>query len=612
MKKNGSETMSKLKKTITVNGNKYEFEPGETILEVARRNEIYIPTLCHLKGAPPTGACRICIVDVKGAPGPIAACSSPAADNMEVSTETPRIVKARKMVLELLLISGNHNCSVRGNFPEEWSDFQQEVSEYDRADDICVAYGRCELQALAYRYQVTRRTLDRIPTKYPLEYNDPLIGRDFGRCILCGRCVQACCEIQVNNAISHGYRGNIAKIVVRGDKTLPDSDCVYCGECVQSCPVGALFEKRNRFNSRMWDVTRVKTTCYYCGVGCQLDLCIKDNEIVKVDGIEDAKPNLGRLCFKGRFGFDFIHSNDRLLRPKIRENGKLVESNWEKALDLVARKMTGIKEKYGSEAIGCFVSTKNTNEDLFLTKKFFNQIMTSENIFHFEPPSFMGIDYQEIKKAETIVVAGTDIVRDNPVAATFIKQAVLQGTRLIVVDSENMEIAKFAHLQLKNLSGLEKEIKGETLVFHDPRMDISDIKKIENLRICSISRENNTVGAYIMGIFPKRKSELNKVKFLYSMTPHMINTDSLEFLVVQDIFPTEIQEKADIVLPASVWVEYDGSTISSDYRINRIRKAVDSPGEAKPTWWIFRELAKKLGHNWEMNTAEDIWEKEIA
>jgi NADH dehydrogenase/NADH:ubiquinone oxidoreductase subunit G len=171
---------------ITINGIKYEFNPGETILEVARRNGVYIPTLCHLKGASPTGACRICVVEVKGAPGPIASCSSPAAANMEIFTETPRIVKARRMVIELLLISGNHNCAVRGNFPHEWSDFQEEVIEYDKADDICIAYGSCELQALAYRYQVTERTLDRIPTSYPLEYDDSLIGRDFGRCILCG------------------------------------------------------------------------------------------------------------------------------------------------------------------------------------------------------------------------------------------------------------------------------------------------------------------------------------------------------------------------------------------------------------------------------------------
>lgn len=616
MKKNHSKTMKKAEKkteqTIIINGNKYGFQPGETILEVARRNGIFIPTLCHLKGAPPTGACRMCVVEVKGAPGPIAACSSPAADNMEVFTETPRIIRARKMVLELLLISGNHNCSIRGTHPREWSDFQQEVSLYDRAEDICVAYGRCELQALAYRYQVTRAKLDRIPTPYPLEYDDPLIGRDFSRCILCGRCVQACCEIQVNNAISHGYRGNLAKIVVRGDRTLPDSDCVYCGECVQSCPVGALFEKRNRFNHRMWEVEQVRTTCYYCGVGCQLDLHIKEGEIVKVDGTEDIRPNQGRLCFKGRFGFDFIHSPERLSQPKIRRKGKLEDATWDEALDLISRNMVSVKEKHGGGAIGCLVSTKVTNEDLAVTKKFFHDVLSSETIFHSEPPAFMAVDYEEIKRAETIVVLETDITRENPVAASFIKQAGLGGTRLVVVASEAMEITKFAQVHLKDMSGLEKEITGRTLLFHDPGFDVSSLRENENLTLCSISRENNTTGAFCLGLLPGKRPEPGELKFLYSMSPDPVDTGSIDFLVAQDIFPSDIQEKADVVLPASVWVEYDGTVVSSDCRVNRVRKAVGSPGGAKPTWWIFRELAKKMGVTWDMDSAREIWENEIT
>ena len=279
--------------TIKINSVNYEFESGETILEVARRNGVYIPTLCNLKGAKPTGACRICIVEVAKMNAPVASCSTPAAPGMEISTDTDRIRVARKTIIELLMISGNHNCAAIGNTKTELTDFMIEVNDYDSSGELCTAYGECELQSLAYRYMVNDRTLERIPTNYPLENNDLLIGRDFSRCILCGRCVQACTEISVNNAISHGYRGNISKIIVRGDKTLPDSECVYCGECLQVCPVGALYEKRSKYDQRFWQLKHEKAVCFYCGIGCKLDVSVKENRIIKVDGLEEADPNLG-------------------------------------------------------------------------------------------------------------------------------------------------------------------------------------------------------------------------------------------------------------------------------------------------------------------------------
>ncbi len=204
---------------IIINGNKLDYQAGETILDVARRSDIDIPTLCHLKGATPTGACRICVVEVEGARSLLVACATPAANNMMVHTESPKVIESRRAILELLLASGNHNCAVRGSDDDNWTSFQLKVQAEDGSADLCPVWGDCQLQDLAYRYQVTGEKFVSTPTRYPMETVNPFIVRDFSRCILCGRCVQACNEVQVNNAIHFGYRGSKTKIVAGSDQS---------------------------------------------------------------------------------------------------------------------------------------------------------------------------------------------------------------------------------------------------------------------------------------------------------------------------------------------------------------------------------------------------------
>lgn len=367
---------------ITINDQTFSFNPGETILEVARKNDIDIPTLCYLKGASPTGSCRICVVEVKDARNLVTACSTPAKSGMVVYTESPKVVANRKMTLELLLASGNHNCAVHGGDPVNWTAYQRDVQAYDTSGELCPVWGDCELQTLAYRYQVRG---DRFPApapRYPMETVNPFIVRDFSRCILCGQCVQACNEIQVNNAISFGYRGVEAKIVAAGDHPLKDSDCVFCGECVQVCPVGALVEKNSRYEWRPWEVKKTRTTCSYCGVGCQMDLHVKDNRVIKVTGAEESPPNQGSLCVKGRYGFDFINSTDRLTTPLIKENGEFREASWFEALELTAQRLGEIRDQSGPDSLGVLTSARVSNEENYLAQKLARAVLKTNNVDH--------------------------------------------------------------------------------------------------------------------------------------------------------------------------------------------------------------------------------------
>lgn len=371
------------KNIVVIDGHELTFTPGETILQVAQRNGIDIPTLCYLKRAHPTGACRVCVVEVEGARNLVASCAAPAANKMVVRTESPPVVRARRMNIELLLASGNHNCLEQEPDMDSGTDFRLKSGEAEEHQDLCPAYGSCRLEELALRYQVKSTRFQPAEPRYPIENVNPFIVRDFSRCVMCGRCVQACNEVQVNRAISYGYRGIASKIVATADRPYIQSDCVFCGECLQACPVGAIVAKEDfQRRPQAEDEEKVRTTCSYCGVGCQIYLHVKDNRVQKVTGVEDVGPNYGSLCVKGRFGYEFIHHAERLKKPLIRENGDFREATWEEALTLVSEKLLKIKEQHGPDAIAVLSSARTTNEENYLAQKLTRAVIGTNSIDH--------------------------------------------------------------------------------------------------------------------------------------------------------------------------------------------------------------------------------------
>lgn len=368
---------------LKLNGREAVFEPGQTILEVAQVNGVQIPTLCHLQGTNHTGVCRICVVEVDGSDRLLPACETQAVEGMDILTDSPRVREARKTILEMLVASGQHNCLVMDADPTQWTESQKAATERPWHRTICPSWGDCRLQDLLIKYEVTNPEVDWKEADFPLDDEHPMIVRDFSRCIQCGRCVAACNEVQVNLAIPVPYGRRESKSGPNGWFPVADYDlCVHCGECVQACPVGCLFEKKAFDLGLPNEMERIRTTCPYCGVGCQQYLHVKDQKIVKVTGVEGAQPNQGRLCVKGRFGYDFIYSDERLTTPLIREKDGFREASWDEALDYTANKFKEIIDQYGPGSLAGVSCARSINEDSYQMQKLFRAVFKTNNIDH--------------------------------------------------------------------------------------------------------------------------------------------------------------------------------------------------------------------------------------
>jgi formate dehydrogenase major subunit len=725
-----------------LDGERVQARAGESILQTAQRHGVAIPHLCHQDGLAPAGNCRACVVEIDGERTLAASCCRAPGPGMHVRSASPRARAAQQMVLELL----------RADMP---------AASHRPDSELDAWAARLGLGAPRFAARA-QPAADR---------SHPAIAVNLDACIQCTRCVRACRDIQVNDVIGLAWRGGQAQIVFDMGDAMGESSCVACGECVQACPTGALASgpapAALAGAAAPPPATRqVDSLCPYCGVGCQVRYHVADERIVRVEG-RDGPANHGRLCVKGRYGFDYPRHPQRLTQPLVRradappKSAEKVldaarwrevfrEASWDEALDLAAAGLRRIRDQHGPRALAGFGSAKGSNEEAYLFQKLVRTGFRSNNVDHCTrlchassvAALLEGIGsgavsnpVADVRHAEFVLVIGANPTVNHPVAATWIKNAVRRGTRLVIADPRRSDLSRHAWLHLAfrpdtdvallnammytiveegladdafiaartsgfdalrhNLAGYAPEamapicgvdaatIRAVARAYATARasmilwgMGISQhVHGTDNAR-CLIALalmtgqigrrgtglhplrgQNNVQGASDAGLIPMmypdyqrvddaqararfeqawgvaldprpgltvvevmKAAQAGELRGLYVMgeNPAMSDPDvnqarcalaALDHLVAQDLFLTETASFADVVLPASAFVEKTGSYTNTDRLVQLGRQVVAPPGDARQDLWIVQQLARRLGLDWPDHQPGEVFDE---
>jgi formate dehydrogenase (NADP+) alpha subunit len=716
---------------LTIDDREVTARGGQTILEAALAAGIDVPHLCHDPRLASSGACRMCLVQIEGQRGLQTSCTREATPGMVVQTETDEIRDVRKTILELLLSEHRVSCTT------------------------CDKNGACKLMEYAYRYGADQFRFGVYQPKIAADnytFDSKAIAYDPELCIRCGRCIRICDEVVMAHALTFRERGMRAEVTTAFDLPLVDSDCVLCGSCVSACPTGAMYERGAKGGGQCKDLEKVRTVCPYCGVGCTMDLNVnrKANRIVRVTAEQGCVPNDGNLCVKGRFGFQYVHSPERLTKPLIKENGEFREATWDEALALVGKRMREIRDQHGPDSVAFLSSCRCSNEENYLMQKLARTAGGTNNIDQCattcHAPTVAGLAtafgsgamtnaISEIKDVQTLFVIGSNPTEAHPIIGLEMKKALQRGAKLVVCDPRKTWMAEHAdvHIQHKpgtdnmlinammntiieqglydktfveerceefdalreNVSGYSIEMAVEecgvdadlirtaaemyakgspssifyTLGITEHTCGTENVQNLANLSmLCGqigkpssgvnpLRGQNNVQGGCDMGaihsVFPgyqKVADDAMREKFGKAYGVDMpTNTggrvtdfieqagegvlrafycfgedpvlsepnadkvkahlEELEFIVCQEIFMTETAKLADVVLPATSFAEKDGTFTNSERRVQRIRKAVDAPGEAKPDWEIISLVSTAMGYEQRYGSASDVFDE---
>jgi len=600
---------------LTIDGRPVEAPEGTNIIDAAGLAGIHIPNLCYLKGMKGVGACRLCLVEIEGQKAPMIACNTRVKEGMDITTKTPAIEETRKFVIDLILSMHPLDCMT------------------------CTKAGVCNLQKYAYDFNIKESSFTRKKFGYPTDAENPFIMRDPDYCVLCGRCVRTCKE-QGTNVLEFMGRGVGSKVTTATDKPLQESGCTFCGSCIDVCPVNAILEADRTRKGREWDYETKDSVCLMCGNGCDITVSTKDGKVMKVNagGIEGSAGNY--ICAYGRFGYDCIEADSRLITPMKKVGGELKETTWEDALAIAADAL-----KRAGKAAGFLSTASIMNEEAIGLKNFAGKVVGTKNVattlsLYSDEESMKASAAGDLDSTDVIVLIGlnpSQWKRVLPALDSAVRRRVQRGAKLITINSERPAIADAATVSLegdepsiaKSLikalmeKGLQADT-GLTMAVAGASAPSEDISKAADLinsakevlvlsspglfgaasnlalmkgRAIAVPVESNARGVAAMGFGKGFSDVVNAgLKALYVMGEVPAKEKPrADFLIVAASHMTELAKQADLVLPAATFFEAEGTMVDYMGRLKYLPGILAPQGEAKSHVDILIGIADAMG-----------------
>lgn len=592
--------------TLKIDGIQVEVPKDYTILQAAEKAGVHIPVLCHDARLNPFGACRVCLIEAVGNPRMMTACTTPVAPDMDILTNTEKLQRIRKTVIELLLVNHPLECPV------------------------CDKGGECTLQDLTYEVGLTKVRFDAKPADTPVDHTNPFIERDVDRCVLCGRCVRICDEVVNIQAISFINRGMETMIGTAFDQPW---NCEFCGQCISVCPVGSLNNRVYLFKNRPWNLEKTDSVCGLCGCGCYIELETEGSELYRMGELPEKGANHGNLCAKGRFGFEFVNSVKRETSAKVKSAGELAVADFDQAVVTIAEKVKSIKAQHGADSVAVLVSPRLTNEEAFLANKLAKEVIGTGGMFALEPhTSLPEATYADIETSDAVAVLNIDVTEANPILGLAVRAAGRKNEAPLYVfypsetalkrviekqftgtpDEVYASMTRLVEGQGEEAAVLEVLKKAEKPVaVYNPynKADlwfVSELKKqVPALKLAAARAKANSQGVVDMGALDAAKlkegiqNKTIKALICFGENPAVrtgwadLSLDSLELLAVTDPFMSETAKKSSVYIPVATYAEKDGSFTSLEGRVQSVNKALCKG--LKTDAEVISALAERLG-----------------